>query len=194
MRFTLSDQVVALQDDLRPEACNITRCEFDSQWVEKSIIIKRSARLDSQAKLKFQLILSATKRVFNLKISDQEKHKAQQRKRNRRGSKISITKTYVEELGREILLGEVVEVLDEPIGSPHAKNSVLRVPTQGLSIIFIEDEQAVEKVLFEKSLNIKSTQINTNPKDQTVSLVHKVNSHCFADHFEINIFNRLKLI
>jgi hypothetical protein len=55
----------------------------------------------------------------------------------------------------------VVEVLDEPTGSPQAKNSVVTVPTQGLSIIFIEDEQAVERVLFEKSLNIKSTQINT---------------------------------
>jgi hypothetical protein len=65
MRFTLPDQVVALLDDIRTEACNITRCEFDSQWVEKSIIIKRSARLDSQAKSIFQLILSTTQRVFN---------------------------------------------------------------------------------------------------------------------------------
>jgi hypothetical protein len=47
-------------------------------------------------------------------------------------------------------------VLEEPTGSPHAKDSVLRVPKLGLAIIFIEDEQAVEKVLFEKSLNIKS--------------------------------------
>jgi hypothetical protein len=63
-----------------------------------------------------------------------------------------------------LLLGEVLEVLDEPTGSPHAYTEVvlLEVVLIGFgggggprTVIFIEEVQLLEKLLIETALTVK---------------------------------------